>query len=187
MWQLYRWGRVTAIFLSRESAISKYYMSRVTAQLFSQTLVFAPQTNYSLRLQLPFEMQLAKIGNNRVWVSQHFFFSDKQFNLSQPFFRNATQIGNIKQGLSESSAFHINNSNHLQSWNTTGRNNGASVSRLFGSFSSSDKQVKTSRNFPFCHRAPDLWHRVGLIKDHVVPVFAKINISKDIFVEAQIL
>ena len=186
MWQLYRWGRVTAIFLSRESAISKYYMSRVTAQLFSQTLVSRLRLNILFVCSCPLRNATGK-NRQQQSLSESALFSDKQFNLSQPFFRNATQIGNIKQGLSESSAFHINNSNHLQSWNTTGRNNGASVSRLFGSFSSSDKQVKTSRNFPFCHRAPDLWHRVGLIKDHVVPVFAKINISKDIFVEAQIL
>ena len=118
-----RWGRVTAIFLIRESAISKYYMSRVTAQLFSQTLVSRLRLNILFVCSCPLRNATGK-NRQQQNLSESALFSDKQFNLSQPFFGNATQIGNIKRGLSESHVFYINNSNHLRSWNTTGRKRG---------------------------------------------------------------
>ena len=121
-----RWGRVTAIFLIRESAISKYYMSRVTAQLFSQTLVSRLRLNILFVCSCPLRNATGK-NRQQQSLSESALFSDKQFNLSQPFFGNATQIGNIKRGLSESSVFCMNNSTHLRSCpfrNTTGRNRG---------------------------------------------------------------
>ena len=174
---------MTAIFLSRESAISKYYMSRVTAQLFSQTLVSRLRLNILFVCSCPLRNATGK-NRQQQSLSESALFSDKQFNLSQPFFRNATQIGNIKQGLSESPLLQRKNSTHLRSCsfiNANGKINWASLSQLFFLFRQTSQNISQLSLFP---SGPRFVTQSRF--NNVVPVFAKINISKDIFVEAQI-